>query len=406
MPKGAGFPSRGRLSSQPTERGRLCTSTSAKQQNRPCTTDQQPHPPSSMKPKVWSCQTRRCAWRLGSPHIATSNRATWPTAKSRYPNCVCTRVPVVRQHMHDEIDSACLPNTLLDRNTPPAPLAQPGQPPGAPRRVSCSRPATNSVGAVVGALGVDVCGAHPPRTPPAPATRLGQLPSRALNNAGPQFLSAVQRRTTADTDVGTHGFDVCGAHPPRTPPAPATRPGQVPNRAQTLPGPSSQTRWLASSPLGIRRLPAAHDPSRCFASVSVHVPPAQVGAPCPRGPVSHPVAGLAASPPSAVAYAPPRQQSNRKDHVPQTSSLTPRSMKPKVWSCPTRRCAWRLGSPHIATSNRATWPTAKSRYTNCVYVCRRCRCQTASRQIQACTCIGLCPERIRSCACVACARSA
>ncbi len=60
----------------------------------------------------------------------------------------------------------------------------------------------------------------------------------------------------------------------------------------------------------------------------------------------------------------------------------PSSMKPKVWSCPTRRCAWCLRSPHIATSNRATWSTAKSRYANCVYVCRWCASTCTTNSIQ------------------------
>ena len=94
-----------------------------------------------------------------------------------------------------------------------------------------------------------------------------------------------------------------------------------------------------------------------------------MGAPCPRGPVSHPVAGLAASPPSAVAYAPPPPQSNRTDHALQTSSLTPQlheTQSLELSNAAMRVVPWVTAHRHLQPRNLANRQIALHKLCVCV----------------------------------------
>ena len=79
------------------------------------------------------------------------------------------------------------------------------------------------------------------------------------------------RKLTAQTCANVACFVRCPPSPHA--PAPATQPGEVPGRDKKMPGP-----WGCLS--------AARRPSHSSVSVLVHVPPAQVGTPCPRGPIT------------------------------------------------------------------------------------------------------------------------
>ena len=107
------------------------------------------------------------------------------------------------------------------------------------------------------------CGAHPLRTP-------------RLQPRDPQDsqVGLKQRRAQIKTCVARKDARAwCGAHPPRTTRLQPRGPANSRTGPKTMPGP-----WSCRS--------AAHRPSRDPVSKSVHVPPAQVGTPCPRGPVT------------------------------------------------------------------------------------------------------------------------
>ena len=106
--------------------------------------------------------------------------------------------------------------------------------------------------------------------PPAPATQPSSSQVGPKTMPGPE-KTMQPRKLTAQTCANVACFVRCPPSPHA--PAPATQPGEVPGRDKKMPGP-----WGCLS--------AARHPSHSSVLVLVHVPPAQVGTPCPRGPVT------------------------------------------------------------------------------------------------------------------------
>ena len=119
------------------------------------------------------------------------------------------------------------------------------------------------------------------------------------------------------------------------PPAPATRPGELPGRDKKMPGPGGC-------------ISAARRPSHSSVLVLVHVPPAQVGTPCSRGPVTRGRLTTSHTERGRLCTFTSTEPQNRQ-HT--TNKPPPRSTNPEGGASSPRCANGCLGTPRTAATS-------------------------------------------------------